>query len=169
MVVDGDAVLARLALLLADDFEVALEPAQGSTPAQLALELEPDARGRVLRLQVMFLPDLDDPAVIQLSVGLPYAFDPDEVGPLCRFLCRLNTVLPIGQFGLFEEEGLLYFRANLPFGPGQLDLDLVGWSMSTVEYLVGTLGPLVEQVAAGLDLEEARRLMGALVGSAPED
>jgi hypothetical protein len=125
--------------------------------------LDPDAAGRVLHLQLLFLPGLDDPPVLQYYVGLPYPVDPDADDRLCRFLCALNVTLPLTGFAYHAPDALLFFRHNHAAAVTPLDPDIVLWTVTTVEFLVAHFGPLCEAVAAGLSLEEAEsRLTGEL-------
>jgi hypothetical protein len=136
----------------------------GLAPDQLFVALTPDNRGRVLHLQVMFLPDMEPP-VLQFYVGLPYLLGDDVLDPLSRFLCAVNVTLPVGQFGLIEDQRLLYFRQNQPVVVSPLDFDVFGWSVTMVQFVVGHLGPILEAVAGGLGLAEGRRrLAEALEG-----
>ena len=149
-------LLESLTAALRDvDLEAFLKLGQGPVPDQIFVALDPDAGGRGLHLQLMFLPGLDDPAVLQYYVGLPYPVDPDADEALCRFLCALNVTLPVSGFGYHAPEALLFFRHTHAAAVAPLDPDVVLWTLTTVEFLVGHFGPLVEAVAAGLPLEKA--------------
>ena len=145
------------------DFDAFVKLGQGSIPDQIFVALDPDAAGRVLHLQLLFLPGLDDPPVLQYYVGLPYAVDPDADDRLCRFLCALNVTLPITGFAYHAPDALVFFRHNHAAAVKPLAPAVVLWTVTTIEFLVARFGPLCEAVAAGLSLEEAEaRLTGEL-------
>jgi hypothetical protein len=147
------------------DFDAFLKLGQGPIPDQILVALDPDPDGRVLHLQLLFLPDLDDPPVLQYYVGLPYAIGPRASGDLCRFLCALNPALPVTGFEYHEASDLLFFRHTHCIGVEPLDPDVVGWTVTTIEFLVGHFGPLCEAVAGGLASDEAcARLVDDLAG-----
>lgn len=141
----------------------------GAVPDQLFVAFPPDDAERIVHLQVMFLPGLE-PTVLQFYAGLPYPVDgePATLDRLARFLCAANIALPVGQFGLVEDQRSLYFRYNLAVGPPPLDFDLFGWSVTLSQFVVSQLGPLVEAVAEGLDLLEARRRLAVALDDSSE-
>ncbi len=142
--------------------EVTFVTGQGHQPDRLLVELEGgDERG--LHAQLMFLPDMDDPQVLQMYVGLPAPVEPSAYDRLCRFLAAVNGPLPIGAFGLLEAERIVYYRLNEPIGDGALEPAVLSWELSLIDLIVSKVGPLVAEVALGLDLEEGRsRLLGLL-------
>ena len=60
---------------------------------------------------------------------------------------------------MLEEDGILYFRANVPVIVDPLDVHLVNWTVKMIDYIVGSLGGLIEQLAMGLEYDLARRLL----------
>ena len=91
--------------------EVTFVTGQGHQPDRLLVELEGGGQ-RGLHAQLMFLPDMDDPQVLQMYVGLPAPVEPSGYDRLCRFLAAVNGPLPIGAFGLLEAERIVYYRLN---------------------------------------------------------
>src|SRR5437868_9442094 len=55
------------------EFDAFLKLGQGRVPDQVFVAFDTDPSGRVLHLQLLFVPGLDDPPVLQYYVGLPYA------------------------------------------------------------------------------------------------
>jgi hypothetical protein len=137
------------------EFDAFVKLGQGPIPDQILVALDPDGEGRVLHLQLLFLPELDDPPVLQYYVGLPYAIGPAVSGDLCRFLCAVNPSLPVTGFEYHEASSLLFFRHTHCVGVEPLDPDVVAWTVTTIEFLVGHFGPLCEEVAGGLASDEA--------------
>ena len=157
----GDAALFEaLAERLGNlGFDCTLQPSEGELPDQLLLRLPPNEHGQSLQLQMLFLGDLSDPSVLQYYVSLPTRARVGSVANLTRFLNSANASLPIGAFGMLEDEGILYFRANVPVIVDPLDVHLVNWTVKMIDYIVGSLGGLIEQLAMGLEYEFARRLL----------
>lgn len=135
---------------------------QGPQPDHLLVELGGSGE-RGLHAQLMFLPDMDDPQVLQMYVGLPAPVEPSGYDQLCRFLASANGPLPIGAFGLLEAGRIVYYRFNEPVGADGLDLELLSWELSLIDLIVSKLGPIVEDVGLGLGLEEGQsRLLSTL-------
>jgi hypothetical protein len=135
---------------------------QGHQPDQLLVALGADEQ-RGLHAQLMFLPGMDDPQVLQMYVGLPVPVEPSGYDRLCRFLIAVNGPLPIGAFGLLEAERIVYYRLNEPISDSDLDPTLLSWELSLIGLIVSRVGALVEDVALGMELEEGRsRLHGML-------
>ncbi|MCU1489953.1 MAG: hypothetical protein JWM85_1358 [Acidimicrobiaceae bacterium] len=165
----GAPPLEAIAERLRDaEFDAQVHLGQGTLPDRLMVALEPDSEGRILHLQVMYL-EANDPAVLQYYVGLPKPVEPEATLEVCRFLNTVNAPLPIGAFGLLEPERTLYFRHNVPVSTDPFDLDLLGWTITMVDYLIGHLSSLLEQVGSGLDYLTARaRLLGLLEETAAD-
>ena len=110
---------------------------------------------------MLFLGDLTDPSVLQYYVRLPTRARVGSTANVTRFLNGANAALPIGSFGMIEEEGILYFRANIPVVVDPLDVHLVDWTVKMIDYIVGSLANLIEQLAMGSKkIEPAGRLLG---------
>ncbi len=129
-----------------------------ATP-ELAVRLSSNEHGQSLELQMRFLGDLTDPSVLQYSVRLPTRARVGSTANLTRFLNGANASLPIGSFGVIEDDGILFFRANIPVVVDPLDVHLVHWTVKMIDYIVGSLGTLIEQLAMGLEYDLARRLL----------
>ena len=157
----GDfALLAALGDRLRDlGFETQMSASNAEGPDQLFLLLSPDEHGRSLQLQLLFLGDLTDPSILQYYVGLPTRVRAGSTASVTRFLNAANAALPIGTFGLLEEDAVLYFRANVPTVIDPLDVHLVSWTVKMVDFTVSSLRGLIEQLAMGLDFDLARRLL----------
>jgi hypothetical protein len=157
----GDvALLTALAERLGDlGFECTVQPAADSVPDQLFVRLSPNEHGEPLQLQMLFLGELSDPSVLQYYVGLPTRARVGATANVTRFLNSANASLPIGAFGMLEEDGILYYRVNVPVIVDPLDVHLVNWTVKMIDYIVGSLGGLIEQLAMGLEYELARRLL----------
>lgn len=136
-----------------------VRPGEGVDPVQLLVTLSPNDRGESLQLQLWFLGDLSDPSVLQYYVGLPTRARVGATANLTRFLNSSNASLPIGGFGLHEDQGILFYRVTVPVVVDPLDVHLVNWTVKMIDYIVHSLGGLIEQLAMGLDYDLARRLL----------
>lgn len=157
----GDAALfAILAERLGNlGFDCTLQPSDGEVSDHLLLHLAPNEHGLSLQMQMRFLGDLSDPSVLQYYVRLPTRARVGAVANLTRFLNSANASIPIGAFGMSEDEGILYYRVNVPVIVDPLDVHLVSWTVKMIDYIVGSLGGLIEQLAMGVEYEFARRLL----------
>jgi hypothetical protein len=142
--------------------EVTFVVGQGHQPDHLLVALA-GAEQRGLHVQLMFLPGMDDPIVLQMYVGLPAPVEPSAYDRLCRFLVAVNGPLPIGGFGLLEAERIVYYRLNEPIGDDGLEPTLLSWELSLIELIVSRVGPLVQDVALGMELDEGRARLVALL------
>ena len=153
---------------LARAYAVQLIPPDGDVEApQLFADLGPDKKGRPRRLELMFLPreDADELVALQFFVLLPFGPEPAHVADLGRFLSAVNVKLPLGHFGMAEEQGWVYFRSVslCPLGP--LDPGVTLQTARVCAFVVGELSGLIESVADGTStLESARRAYSAITG-----
>ncbi len=157
----GDAALltALSERLNALDLDSTVQPGDGVVPDQLFVRLSSNEHGESLQLQMLFLGDLTDPSVLQYYVGLPNRARVGSTATVTRFLNSANAALPIGSFGMVEEDGILFFRVNVPVVVDPLDVHLVNWTVKMIDYIVNSLGSLIEQLAMGLEYDVARRLL----------
>lgn len=156
---DAELLVALAQRLSAVGLECHVEPGDEGLPDQLLIRLSQNERGQSLELQMLFLGDLTDPSVLQYYVRLPTRARVGSTANVTRFLNGANAALPIGSFGMVEEEGILYFRANIPVVVDPLDVHLVDWTVKMIDYIVGSLANLIEQLAMGLEYDLARRLL----------
>ncbi len=148
--------------------EVTFVVGQGHQPDHLLVALGGTGQPG-LHAQLMFLPGMDDPQVLQMYVGLPAAVEPSGYDRLCRFLAAVNGPLPIGAFGLLEAEGIVYYRLNEPIGDDGLEPTVVSWELSLIDLIVSRVGPLVEDVALGMELDEGRSRLLAMLDQLVEE
>ncbi|MBD2868160.1 type III secretion system chaperone family protein [Paenibacillus arenilitoris] len=72
---------------------------------------------RLLRLELCFLPHMEEAeaagiAMLQSFATIAEGVPPGRFGDLLRLAARLNTILPLGAFGLFEDTGVVYYKHN---------------------------------------------------------
>jgi len=147
--------------------DATLVPPTLGAPPQLVVPIEDPTldADRHLRINTFFVPDLDDPPVLQYFVALPYAVTMEHVDALARFLCTLNTNLPMAGFELSERNEAIVFRHTHAISVRPLDPGVIAWSWAMIRSAVIEFGPLVERVAAGLELEVGVTSMDELLSS----
>ncbi|WP_419875785.1 hypothetical protein [Candidatus Pristimantibacillus sp. PTI5] len=72
---------------------------------------------RVMQLELGFLPNMEDAeaagiCILQAFVTIAEGVSPVYCGELLRLAAKLNTMLPLGAFGFFEDTGVVYFKHN---------------------------------------------------------
>lgn len=133
--------------------EATLVPASIGAPAQIVVPIAHSERH--LRINTFFLPDVDDPPVLQYFVTLPYAVDIDHVDSLARLLCMVNANLPLTGFELSEHNEAVVFRHTHAISVRPLDPGVIAWTWAMIRSAVTDFGPIVEQAANGLPLDRA--------------
>jgi hypothetical protein len=124
-------------------------PGQGATPPQMMTPIETDSAGRMLRVHTYFLPDIDEPPVLQYFVPLPYAVRPGAFADLAGFLCALNADLPLTGFETAPATDVVVFRHTQAVSIRPLDPGVVAWTLAMIGSAVEEFGDLVEAVAGG--------------------
>jgi hypothetical protein len=150
------SLLDELAVTLRDaGLDAFVRPGHAGAPDQLLVVFDPAGTAAGLHAQLLFLPGADEPPILQYYVALACSV-PDEIaGVMCRFLNAANAPLPLGAFGLLEVDKVVFYRFNAPARLDPFDADMVGWTLTMAEYVVGELAPLIEAVAGGMGLDEA--------------
>jgi hypothetical protein len=167
---DDQVVLESLAGTLRDygyRCEVRRAAFEGIDELVVAFEGQGPAEG--LQAQMMLLPGALDPAILQLFIAFAELTDECSPESACRFLNLASAPLPIGAFGLLEGEGTLFYRWNVPVARTAPDIDLIGWSLTMAEYLVGAFGPLIGRVGSGLAPDDARGDLVATLAAVEAD
>ena len=72
---------------------------------------------RNFTLELAFLPDMVEAeeagiSILQAFIGLVDNVPPERHGDILRLVAKLNTILPLGSYGLFEDAGLIYYKHN---------------------------------------------------------
>ena len=151
--------------------ETTLIPDMNGIPAQLVFPIEADHLDaeRHLRIHTFFVPDVGQPPVLQYFVSLPYTVDPSSRDQLARFVCTLNTNLPLGGFEYSERNEVVAFRHTHAISVRPLDPGVIAWAWSMIRTAVVEFGPLVERVAGGLPVEDAAAEMDTQLDAYVDD
>ncbi|WP_434222685.1 YbjN domain-containing protein [Limnospira platensis CENA597] len=135
-----------------EEFTTSWEGATSEHPIDRILVLLSEEKQ--LLAELLFIPveeEVEDVHLLQFYVGLPGEVLPAAMSEIRQLLLRLNTTLPIGSFGIQEEEELLYFRYVLVI-PQEEKLSAetaIIQSLWLVFYLVESFAVPIQEVARG--------------------
>jgi hypothetical protein len=150
---DADPAAELLGLLSAEFAEGGIDSSvvesDEDVPAQLVVDL-PD--GSVI---VCFVPELENPPVLQYIVALDVDVVAGAETALARFVAIVNSSLPLTGFEFSEAAASVVFRHIQAVSVHPLDPAVVAWPLSMIHYAVTRYGPLVAAVAGGQDLATA--------------
>ena len=155
----------ELIAILSDEFNAAgidntvvapTEMADGvAAPSQMIIPISPDRFGRIPQIHVYFLPELDDPPVVQYMVVLEYEITAIHAADLARFIALINANLPLTGFEMNESLGMVVFRHTQAVAASPLDPGVVAWPLTVIRYAVESYGILIEIVANGGEYDNA--------------
>ena len=132
------------------ELQVLIQPATATAPEQLFVAFQLPGREEPVYLQLLYLPGVSDPWLLQYYVQLPVTL-PDDLAPLGRFVNLLDPHLPVPGFELSEARRLLYYRyvrvCAQPDPTGVIETALV------IAYLVGRFAPIIDRAVAGEPFE----------------
>lgn len=125
---------------------------------QLYVFLLADKQERGFIMQMDFLDDtakaaglVDDDdtlSVLQFFTAFPFVVEPQAVEETGMLLLKLNRAIPVGAFGLSEEDRSLYFRYCLESTrPEVPDPALVAETVTMMAYFVSLTASAIEAVA----------------------
>lgn len=166
----ADPHLRQALAPLAEQFRVQLiPPGEDTSEPQIFAELDPDAKGRPRRLELVFLPHGDNLFYLQYFVLLPFSLEPARTADLARLLARINLRVPLVGFGMSEDDGWVFFRAIAPCPRQELDPEVVVSTAYMAYYLVEQIADVIEPVAAGDGaLEDAFAAFDVVLAGQPE-
>jgi hypothetical protein len=138
--------------------DVTLVPESLGAPAQLVVSIDDAESGGPstdnhphLRINTYFVPDIDNPPVLQYFVTLPYTVDPTRVDELARLLCMINTNLPLTGFELSEHNEVMVFRHTHAISVRPLDPGVIAWTWAMIRSAVIEFGPLLDRADLSVD------------------
>lgn len=114
----------RLLLLLETDYQAEgfqtgwAEPTSDDPFRSLIVQFdEIGEEARDIQLELCFLPNMEDAEAAGICILQAFVTIAEEVssayhGELLRLAAKLNTILTLGAFGLFEDTGVVYFKHN---------------------------------------------------------
>jgi len=136
--------------LNADGFLTRLVPAGEEIPGEQLFVLLGDVEDFTLSLELMLLPEISEPTVLQLFVALPFEATEHTSPDLARFLLALNNALALTGFGMDESNGWVFYRHLVVCADNQpLNAELLLNTVWMVDYQLDRFAPLIGDVAAG--------------------
>lgn len=144
----------ELLTLLKDEFaaggiECGVAAAVGEVPAQLIVDV---AGGN--SVHVCFLPEHDQPPVLQYLVALDIDLDPQFVTAATRFTALVNAALPVTGFEISESAAAVVFRYVQPVYVHPLDPAVIAWPLSMIHYALSYYAELIAAVCTGSAYDE---------------
>lgn len=90
---------------------------ESPAPSLVILFDEVGDNGHTIHVELSFLPNLADADAagvffLQSFVAIAEQVPTGHYPELLKLTAKLNTTLPLGAFGLFEETGVAYFKQN---------------------------------------------------------
>jgi hypothetical protein len=112
-----------------------------------------DSKGRDRFLQFSFLPlneeDMQAVQLLQIYSTLPFTLPEENRGAVASLLLEVNTRLPIGHFGVNEQNEVHYRYVYSLSASKMLDADEILDIISLFIYMSDMFGEAVEKVASG--------------------
>lgn len=144
----------ELLSLLADEFraggiECGVAAALGGVPAQLIVDV---AGGD--SVHICFLPEHDQPPVLQYLVALAVDLTEDAVGDTARFAALVNTTLPLTGFEVSEALRSVVFRYLQPVSVHPLDPAVIAWPLSMIHFAISYYAGMIAAVGTGTPYDE---------------
>lgn len=151
--VDEDPQLELLTLVrhefAAGGIDCGVAASLGGVPAQLIVDV---AGGN--SVHICFLPDHDQPPVLQYLVALDIDLDPASVADASRLVALVNASLPVTGFELSESAAAVVFRYVQPVSVHPLDPAVIAWSLSMIHFALSYYAELVVAGCTGTAYDE---------------
>jgi len=110
-----------------------------------------------LRMEIAFLPQAEenqsDHAILQAMVPILLADENVNKGELFGLIVKLNTYLPMGSFGYWEEQNMVYHKQN-NMVPSKENIEVfaaVEKQLAMIQYLLTSFVPSLAAVAVDND------------------
>ncbi|MEN3334205.1 MAG: hypothetical protein V7641_3570 [Blastocatellia bacterium] len=140
-----------------ESYRTQLRPAGNGVPYDtLLVSIESfEAENRVWRLEMSFLPGLEDDlekvSILQCFVSLSDQMAEAHQAALNLLIVKLNAKLPIGGFGVLDHPRILFFKHNamLPDDEPGVSYQIVHELVPMTTYLIALFSEPLIQVASG--------------------
>ncbi len=148
-------------------FKATLVP-QSAAIAQdvLVVTISPDKQQRDRSFTLTFFPvsqsDLPNTLLLQFFFRLPFKVNSEVRTDLQRLILALNGQVPVGSYGMNEQEGLIYCRYILPLlRSPSLSQPLMVDTMTLFIYVQDLFPPLLEALnQEQVSLQDAMHMIG---------
>lgn len=150
---------------VAGGIECGVAPALGDVPAQLIVDVAGGSS-----VHICFLPEHDQPPVLQYLVALDVDLDPVFAAQAARFIALVNTSLPVTGFEVSEFAAGVVFRYVQPVSVHPLDPAVIAWPLSMIHFALRYHADLVAQACTGAAYDDlTARLASRQAEVLPDD
>ena len=132
---------------------------------QLYVSLGQDEQKRPYIIQMHFVNDVtnalggqDEPSdayILQLFIVFPFLVEIDQKDSVARLLTTLSRILPVGAFGMSDEDGTPFYQYNLACKERAVDEKVLLEVVSIMGFFSSEFGKQIEEVASGKKTREA--------------
>ena len=123
------------------------------------LDGAPDRTGLLFNLEICIMNDLmqafgdedeaDEAIITQFMLVLPFSFTPESYLEVMRLCNIINRLLPVGAFGLSENDGAVYLRYCLTSASRYIDDVVIAETVQALEFACREYGPHFEKASQG--------------------
>ncbi|MUG93197.1 hypothetical protein F7734_12450 [Scytonema sp. UIC 10036] len=139
-----------LPILQQNGFVTQLLPANNEFPnEQLFVALGTEHKYQTWKLEMLLLPGVDAPPLLQLFLLLPLEVKETVISDLVSVIVYLNDRLPLPGFGFNWQDGIIYYRLIVPCSNRELDGEAILGTIRMICYLVDEFVEILEDVAQG--------------------
>ncbi|WP_027183823.1 hypothetical protein [Desulfovibrio inopinatus] len=93
--------------------------------------------------------EADKPRSIQFILMAPFVVDTPHIAETGLYLLMVNRLLPLGAFGLIEDEGFIYFNYSLLTNDASINTALCFEIISAIGFFINATRQITELVACG--------------------
>lgn len=117
----------------------------------------------MLRLETAFLPTAEDDngshAILQMIVPILIVSEGVNIAELHKLLIKLNTFLPMGSFGYWEDQHMVYHKQNNMVANNNYEVLFSSFEeqINTIRYVLTSFVPSIASVA--LDGDTAQKAL----------
>jgi hypothetical protein len=147
-------------LLKREDFGTRLLEKSEERPFELLfVGVGEDAKKRGYTMQIHYVNDVanavgghdtpDDAYILQFFLVFPFLIKREHRADVSRAILAINRILPVGAFGLSEQEGTPYYQYNLASSARLRDKKVLLEIMSIMGFFTSEFSPKFEAIGDG--------------------
>ncbi|GAB4276756.1 MAG TPA: hypothetical protein DIU37_02630 [Opitutae bacterium] len=93
----------------------------------------------------------EDAYLLQFFLVFPYLIEASKKAEVARAMLAINRILPIGAFGMSEQEGTPYYQYNLACADRSVDGTVLLEILSIMGFFTSEFSPKFEAISEGTD------------------
>lgn len=145
-------------LLSSQGYEAAIQPATDINPSeQLLVAMGKDQEGHDLIIRLFWTQGYQDeeemnenePQFLQFFLLFPFLVAEPSLKDVTTLILNLNASFDLANFGLYEDQRLLYYRYVHVHSGQDLDADSILAIMISIQFMLEMLIPSITEVALG--------------------